>query len=144
MKKNFFTKRKIITFYSKMEKHKIFKKIKIFYRTLSFRKNKDFLPNIILKDKYCENFKNTYFEELLRTAASEIVFIKHYSKLIVSFIKMKRSGISQKLRKLCRKKKIVIRSSKYDQPLYNFLKNISSPFSPYCFLSKTHQEIEFL
>ena len=74
MKKKFFTKRKIITFYSEMEKHKIFEKIKICYRTLSFRKNKDFLPNIILKDKYCENFKNTYFEELLRTAASEITY----------------------------------------------------------------------
>ena len=35
MQKNFFTKRKIITFYSKMEKHKIFEKIKIFYQTLS-------------------------------------------------------------------------------------------------------------
>ena len=35
MQKNFFTKRKIITFYSKMEKHKIFEKIKIFYETLT-------------------------------------------------------------------------------------------------------------
>ena len=34
MKENFFTKRKIITFYSKIEKHKIFEKIKIFYQTL--------------------------------------------------------------------------------------------------------------
>ena len=33
MKKTFFTKRKITTFYSKMEKHTI------------FEKNKDFLPN---------------------------------------------------------------------------------------------------
>ena len=31
MQKNFFTKRKIITFYSKMEKHKIFEKMMIFY-----------------------------------------------------------------------------------------------------------------
>ena len=37
MKETFFTKQKIITFYSKMEKHKI------------FQKNKDFLPNTILK-----------------------------------------------------------------------------------------------
>ena len=35
MKKNVFTKQKIIAFYSKMEKHKIFEKIKIFYQTLS-------------------------------------------------------------------------------------------------------------
>ena len=37
MKKNFFTKRKIITFYPKMEKQKIFEKTKkkIFYQTLS-------------------------------------------------------------------------------------------------------------
>ena len=57
---------------------------------------------------------------------------------------MKRSGIQQKLRKLCRKKKIAIRSSKYEQPLYNFFKNINFAFSLKCFLSKTHQEIEFL
>ena len=37
MKKNFFTKRKIITFYPKMEKQKIFEK-----------KKKIFLPNAIL------------------------------------------------------------------------------------------------
>ena len=37
MKKNFFTKRKNITFYSKKEKHKFFEKIKIFYQTLSLR-----------------------------------------------------------------------------------------------------------
>ena len=35
MKKNFFTKRKIITFYSKLEKHQNFQKLKIFYQTLS-------------------------------------------------------------------------------------------------------------
>ena len=39
MKKNFFTKWKIITFYYKMEKHKIFKKINIFYHTLSWRES---------------------------------------------------------------------------------------------------------
>ena len=46
MKKNFFTKRKIITFYSKMEKHKIFEKIKIFYQTLS-----------VSEDLYFYNFR---------------------------------------------------------------------------------------
>ena len=40
--------------------------------------------------------------------------------------------------------KIAIRPSKYEQPLYNFFKNIDFAFSLYCFLSKTHQEIEFL
>ena len=35
MKKNFFTERKFISFYFKMEKHKIFEKLKIFYQTLS-------------------------------------------------------------------------------------------------------------
>ena len=39
MKKNFFTNQKIITFYSQMEKHKIFQ-------------NKDFLQNTILKDTF--------------------------------------------------------------------------------------------
>ena len=47
MKKIFFTKREIITFYSKIEKRKIFEKLKIFYQTLYFRKIKDFLPNTI-------------------------------------------------------------------------------------------------
>ena len=57
---------------------------------------------------------------------------------------MKRSGIHWKLGKLCRKKKTAIRSSINEQPLYNCFKNINFAFSPYCFLSKTHQEIEFL
>ena len=39
MKKNFFTERKIITFYYKMEKHKIFEKINIFYHTLPLRES---------------------------------------------------------------------------------------------------------
>ena len=34
MKKKKFTERKIITFYSSMEKHKIFKKVIFFYQTL--------------------------------------------------------------------------------------------------------------
>ena len=57
---------------------------------------------------------------------------------------MKRSGIHWKLGKLCRKKKTAIRSSINEQPLYNCFNNINFAFSPYCFLSKTHQEIEFL
>ena len=42
-------------------------------------------------------------------------------------------------------RKYETRSSKSEQPLYNFLKNIDFVFfSLSCFLSKTHQEIEFL
>ena len=55
-------------------------------------------------------------------------------------IKMKRNGIQQKLCKLGRKKKIATRSSKYNQSLYSFFKNINFVFR----VSKMHQEIEFL
>ena len=57
---------------------------------------------------------------------------------------MKRSRIQQKLCKLMQKERIAIRSSKHEQPVYNFLKNIDFTFLPQCFLSKMHQEIEFL
>ena len=52
--------------------------------------------------------------------------------LLISSIKIKvnRSRIQYKLCKLFRKKKIAIRSSKYEQPLYNFFKNINFAFSP--------------
>ena len=41
--------------------------------------------------KYCEIFKNTYFEELTRAAASEntCFFIKRYSELVSFFYKNK-------------------------------------------------------
>ena len=42
---------------------------------------------------------------------------------------MKRSEIQQKLCKLMQEEKIAIRSSKYEQLLYNFLKNIDFAFS---------------
>ena len=38
---------------------------------------------------------------------------------------------------------IITKSSKYEQPLYNFFKNMNFAFSPYYFWSKTNQEIEF-
>ena len=41
---------------------------------------------------------------------------------------MKRSRIQEKLRNLMQEEKIAIRSSKYEQPLYNFLKNIDFAF----------------
>ena len=57
MKENFFTKQKTITFYSKMEKHKI------------FQKNKDFLPNTILKI-YVKIFTLVKISNFAKTSSS--------------------------------------------------------------------------
>ena len=75
--------------------------------------------------KYCKILKNTYFKELLQTAASENELIGFFYKNK----KMKTREIQQKLCKICRKKTIAIRSSKYEQQLYNCFKNINFAFS---------------
>ena len=102
-------------------------------------------PTQVFSCKYCKIFKNTYFKKLLWTAASEntCIFIKH-SNLISFFYKMKKKWNSIEITQAMKKEKIAIRSSKYEQPLYNCFKNINFAFSLYSLLSKTHHEIEFL
>ena len=55
MKKIFFTKREIITFYSKIEKRKIFEKLKIFYQTLYL--NNTHRENCVLLNSVQECFE---------------------------------------------------------------------------------------
>ena len=50
---------------------------------------------------------------------------------------MKRGRIQLKLCKLCRKKKIAIKSSKYEQLLYIFFKNINFAFFSVVFFKQS-------
>ena len=86
MKKKFFTERKIITFYSKMEKHKIFEKIGIFHQTLSLpfrlvhfnRRCKQYLLRLIALMYKGYLFQNKiYFLDKIYLCFAKIKLSKH-------------------------------------------------------------------
>ena len=70
-----------------------FKSPEVFYKkavvkNLAIFTEKQPLLESLFNSEYCEVFKSTYFEEHLRTAVSENVFIRNFNFILMKQVKM--------------------------------------------------------